>query len=82
MKLLGELEKIDYALLPIGDNFTMGPDDAVIAAKFLGARNVIPIHYSTWPVIAQDPQAFKAKAEAETASKVLTIAPGSTVELD
>ncbi len=82
MKLLGELEKIDYALLPIGDNFTMGPDDAVIAAKFLGARNVIPIHYSTWPIIAQDPQAFKAKAEAETASKVLTIAPGSTVELD
>ena len=82
MKLLGELEKIDYALLPSGDNFTMGPDDAVIAAKFLGARNVIPIHYSTWPIIAQDPQAFKAKAEAETASKVLTIAPGSTVELD
>ena len=81
MKLLGELEKIDYAFLPIGDNFTMGPDDAVVAAKFLGADTVIPIHYSTWPIINQDPEAYKAKTEAETSSKVLVAAPGSTVEL-
>jgi L-ascorbate metabolism protein UlaG (beta-lactamase superfamily) len=55
MKLFGELFDIDYAVLPIGDNYTMGPDDALIAAKFLKAKCVIPVHYSTWPVIEQNP---------------------------
>lgn len=58
MRLLGELHSIDVALLPIGDNFTMGPDDARVAAGLLGARTVIPMHYDTWELIAQDAGAF------------------------
>lgn len=81
MQLLGELEKIDYAILPIGDNFTMGPSDAVRAIKFLGVKKVIPVHYNTWPVIAQDPVAFKAKAEAETNAEVFIVNPGETLTL-
>lgn len=59
MKLLGELEQIDYAMLPIGSNYTMGPDDAVIAAKLLNAKTILPMHYNTWPVIEQDPELYK-----------------------
>jgi L-ascorbate metabolism protein UlaG (beta-lactamase superfamily) len=58
MKMIGELHYIDVAFLPIGDNFTMGPDDASIAAKWLQAKNVVPIHYNTFSVIEQDPYSF------------------------
>jgi L-ascorbate metabolism protein UlaG (beta-lactamase superfamily) len=78
MSLIGQ-GGLDVALLPIGDNFTMGPDDAVAAAKFLGARTVIPQHYNTWPVITQDPEAFKRKVEASTESKVTILKPGATL---
>lgn len=61
MKLIGELNDIDVALLPIGDNFTMGPDDALIAATWLKAKTVIPMHYNTFPLIAQDGQKFVAE---------------------
>lgn len=61
MKLIGELGGVDLAILPIGDNFTMGPDDAVLAAQFVQAKRVIPIHYNTFPVIAQDAQSFAQK---------------------
>lgn len=61
--------KVDVALLPIGDNFTMGPEDAAVAVEFIGPRKVIPIHYNTWPVIRQDPEAFRdmvgGRAEVE-----------------
>jgi L-ascorbate metabolism protein UlaG (beta-lactamase superfamily) len=53
MRLIGE-EGIDLAVLPIGDNFTMGPDDALRAVKLLQPKHVVPIHYSTWEVINQD----------------------------
>ena len=78
MKLIGELTPLDLALLPIGDNFTMGIDDAVIAASFLQAKTVIPYHYNTWPLINADPQEFKEKAEAKTKSKCIVIAPGES----
>ncbi len=52
--------RVDVAMLPIGDNFTMGPEDAVRAVEFIEPGVVIPIHYNTWEVIAQDPDAFKA----------------------
>lgn len=81
MALLSKLEPIDIALLPIGDNFTMGPKDARLAAELLNVPTVIPIHYNTWPIIAQDPQAFKKDVEATTKSKVLVVSPGSTVTL-
>ncbi|MCX7781464.1 MAG: metal-dependent hydrolase [Negativicutes bacterium] len=78
MQLLGRLESIDCALLPIGDNFTMGPDDAVEAAGMLKPKLVIPMHYNTWPLIAQDPYAFKAKTESVYNIPVQVIAPGET----
>ncbi len=58
MKLIGERHPIDIAFLPIGDNFTMGPEDAAVAASFLKAKKVVPIHYNTFPPIKQDPQKF------------------------
>ena len=64
MKLIGELNAIDYLLCPIGDNFTMGIDDAVKAVEFVNPKTVIPIHYNTWPIIAADPKEFKEKVEA------------------
>jgi L-ascorbate metabolism protein UlaG (beta-lactamase superfamily) len=64
MKLIGELDAIDVALLPIGDNFTMGIDDAVRALGFLKAKRAVPIHFNTFPVIEQDPSEFVRKAEA------------------
>jgi L-ascorbate metabolism protein UlaG (beta-lactamase superfamily) len=77
MSLYGE-EGLDVALLPIGDNFTMGPQDAARAAKLLRARTVIPEHYNTWPVIEQNPEAFKKLVESSTDSRVTILKPGET----
>ncbi|WP_249598667.1 metal-dependent hydrolase [Peribacillus frigoritolerans] len=65
MKLIGERHPIDLAFLPIGDNYTMGPEDAALAAKFLQAKQVVPIHYNTFPVIKQDPGKFLDLLEEE-----------------
>ncbi len=64
MKLIGEMQKINVALLPIGDNYTMGVDDAVKAAEFLNADTIIPIHYNTFEEIKADPVDFKRKIES------------------
>lgn len=61
LKLIGEMNDIDLALIPIGDNYTMGPEDGLIAAEWLKAKTVVPIHYNTFPVIEQDPKAFAEK---------------------
>lgn len=61
MQLLKRKGPIDLALLPIGDNFTMGPEDAVLAAEWVGAKKVIPMHYNTFPPIEQDPEQFVQK---------------------
>lgn len=82
MQLLPQLDAFDYAVLPIGGNFTMDPKDAAIAAKFLQAKYVIPVHYNTWPPIAQNVDAYKADVEATTSSKVLIVKPGETIELE
>ncbi|AJD91755.1 metal-dependent hydrolase [Jeotgalibacillus malaysiensis] len=58
MKLIGDRHPIDIAFLPIGDNFTMGPEDAAYAAELLQATHVVPIHYNTFPPIKQDPEKF------------------------
>ena len=63
MKLIGEINKIDYMLLPIGDNFTMGIDDAVRAVEFVNPGIAIPMHYNTFPIIEADPREFKSKVE-------------------
>lgn len=82
MQLLPQLDAFDYAVLPIGGNFTMDPKDAAIAAKLLQAKYVIPVHYNTWPPIAQDVDAYKTDVEATTSSKVLIVKPGETIELE
>ncbi len=69
MSLIGE-EGIHLAVLPIGDNYTMGPDDALRAVKLIQPQHVIPAHYNTWPLIAQDPEAWKERVEAETNAAV------------
>lgn len=63
MQLLGQMNQIDVALLPIGDNFTMGVDDAVKAVEFLKPRVVIPMHYNTWDLIATDANNFAQKVQ-------------------
>jgi L-ascorbate metabolism protein UlaG (beta-lactamase superfamily) len=75
MKFIGE-EGLDVAILPIGDNFTMGPDDALRAVKLLEPRVVIPIHYNTFDVIQQDPRVFAARVEAETPARCVVLKPG------
>jgi L-ascorbate metabolism protein UlaG (beta-lactamase superfamily) len=63
MKLIGMHRPIDLALLPIGGNFTMDPEDALIAAEWIGAKHVVPMHYNTFPPIRQDVHAFVQKLE-------------------
>jgi L-ascorbate metabolism protein UlaG (beta-lactamase superfamily) len=70
MKLIGD-EGIDLAVLPIGDNFTMGPDDALRAVKLIQPKAVIPIHYNTWELIAQDPNAWANAYRRRRARKSL-----------
>ena len=79
MALIGE-EGIDLAVLPIGDNYTMGPDDALRAVKMIHPKVVIPAHYSTWPLIEQDPATWKKRVEAETDTQVWIMAPDTTLE--
>lgn len=81
MELIGRLNKIDLAMIPIGDNYTMGPEDALEAVKMLKPEYVIPMHYSTFPLIKQDPLKFKSEVESQTGSKVAVIAPGESLEL-
>ncbi len=59
MKLIGQLYRPDLALLPIGDRYTMGPREAGWAAAFVEAPAVVPMHYSTFPIIEQDPFEFE-----------------------
>lgn len=80
MKLIGE-RGVDLAILPIGDNFTMGPADALRAVQFIQPAQVIPIHYGTFPLIAQDPRAWAAEVEQQTTSRVVVLSPGETLEL-
>lgn len=71
-------KKVDVAMIPIGDRFTMGPEDAVTAVEFIQPKVVVPIHYNTWPPIEQDPEAF-AKAVGDRA-EVRIMAPGDTYD--
>jgi len=65
MQLLGQRNKIDVAMLPIGDNYTMGPEDAATAAEFLKAGLILPMHYNTFDQIKQDPHAFVSMLAAK-----------------
>jgi len=81
MKLIGEVSgPIDVALLPIGDNFTMGVDDAVRAAEFVGARTTIPMHYNTFDMIRADPEEFVRKVRAKGLAAEV-VRPGAVFEV-
>jgi L-ascorbate metabolism protein UlaG (beta-lactamase superfamily) len=81
MKLIGEAGGVDLAVLPIGDNFTMGPDDAVIAAQFVKAKHVLPVHYNTFPPIRQDANAFADKLRRQAEIDCTVLAPGESMTL-
>lgn len=81
MRLIGE-GGIDLAVLPIGDNFTMGPDDALKAVKLLQPKHVIPVHYDTFELIAQDADAWADRVKAETSAVPHVLNPGDTFTLD
>jgi L-ascorbate metabolism protein UlaG (beta-lactamase superfamily) len=78
LQLVGRRQPIDVALMCIGGHYTMDRFDAVEAARLVGAKQVIPCHYDTFPPIATDAQAFKADVEAGGASQVVVLAPGES----
>jgi L-ascorbate metabolism protein UlaG (beta-lactamase superfamily) len=80
MRLIGE-EGVELAVVPIGDNYTMGPDDALRAVKMLQPKQVIPIHFSTWDLIAQDAGGWAKRVESETSARVHVLRPGGSFEL-
>lgn len=79
MQLIGR-GGLDLALLPIGDNFTMGPDDALEALSLLKPKLAVPMHYNTWPIIAQDAREFARRADLK-GHAVRVLAAGETLEL-
>lgn len=81
MGLIADRFELDYALLPIGDKFTMGPEDAVRAVKLLRPRVIVPMHYDTWDPIKQNTDAFRQAVESQSSSKCQVMAPGETVEI-
>lgn len=77
MRLIGERHEIDVAFLPIGDHFTMGPEDAAYATELLRPHLVVPVHYNTFPPIQQDPNVFK---KLVTQCEVTILQPGEMIE--
>lgn len=75
MKLLRGKEGLDLAILPIGDNYTMGPEDALSAVALLQPKKVLPIHYNTWDIIAQDAAAWAAQVRRMSTDIDSTIEP-------
>ncbi|MDD2439055.1 MAG: metal-dependent hydrolase [Methanosarcinaceae archaeon] len=81
MKLIRELYEPDIALLPIGDQFTMGIREAVKAVELVRPKIVIPMHYGTFAAIEQDPEEFKKAVEAKGETKVMILKLGEAIEL-
>jgi L-ascorbate metabolism protein UlaG (beta-lactamase superfamily) len=80
MQLIGD-EELDVAVLPIGDHYTMGPEDALKAVKFLRPKTVIPCHCNTFPLIEQDCEKFKANVEQQTQATCRLMNPGDSWEV-
>lgn len=80
MKLIGE-EGLDLAVIPIGDNYTMGPEDALRAVKLLEPKVVIPIHFNTFPLLEQDENAWAERVQKETKTKAVVLKPGESYSL-
>ncbi|MEO2034957.1 MAG: metal-dependent hydrolase [Planctomycetaceae bacterium] len=80
MQLIGD-EGIRVAILPIGDNFTMGPDDSIKATRYLKPEIVIPAHFNTWPLIEQDTDAWQQQVKLETEAQPVVLSPGDVYTL-
>src|SRR5262245_18864177 len=80
MKLIGAVG-LDLAVLPIGDLYTMGPDDSIDAVKILNPKRVAPCHYNTWPPIAQDARAWADRVRSHTAAEPIVLEPGGKITL-
>lgn len=80
MKLIGG-GGLDLAVLPIGDLFTMGPEDSIDAIKLLNPQRVAPCHYNTWPPIEQDAQAWAQNVRSHTAAEPIVLSPGEKIRL-
>jgi L-ascorbate metabolism protein UlaG (beta-lactamase superfamily) len=72
---------LDLAILPIGDFYTMGPDDALKAVELLSPKRVLPIHYNTFPPIAQDAHAWAARVRAVSSTEPVVLEPGGSIDL-
>lgn len=79
MQLFGN--DLDLAVLPIGDLFTMGPEDSVQAIEWLNPKIVLPTHYNTWPPIEQDSDAWAQSVQSKTNSKAVVLRPGESYSL-
>ena len=79
MKLIGELYQPEIAFLPIGDRFTMGPDTAAMAAQWLGVKQVVPMHYGTFPLLTGTPDQLEQHLKG-TGIEVLKLQPGETAQ--
>jgi L-ascorbate metabolism protein UlaG (beta-lactamase superfamily) len=80
MKMLGA-GGLDLAVLPIGDLFTMGPEDSIEAIKLLNPKRVAPCHYNTWPPIKQDAAAWAERVRSQTTSEPIVLQPGGEISL-
>lgn len=80
MEIIGRMNRIDLALLPIGDNFVMGADDAVEASVMLAPGAVVPMHYNTFDLIMQDPEKFCKKVR-EKGIACHVMEPGGEIEI-
>jgi L-ascorbate metabolism protein UlaG (beta-lactamase superfamily) len=80
MKLIG-IPRVDLAILPIGDKFTMGLEDSLEAIKLVNPRRVVPCHYNTWPPIEQDAVAWAERVCAQTAAEPVVLKPGEKTGL-
>lgn len=80
MTLIGE-EGVDLAILPIGDNFTMGPEDSIRATKMIAPKRVMPMHYNTWPLIEQDAASWADQIRAQTSAEPVVLEPGESCQL-
>jgi len=80
MRLIGTVG-VELAALPIGDNFTMGPDDALEAVKLIEPKRVVPVHSGTWELIAQDADAWAERVRRETSAEPIVLAPGEKIVL-
>jgi L-ascorbate metabolism protein UlaG (beta-lactamase superfamily) len=80
MQLIGA-GSLDLAVLPIGDRFTMGPEDAVAATKLLAPQRVAAAHYNTWPPIEQNVAAWAEQIRTETDAEPVVIEPGEAIEI-